>query len=77
MNRKLGVVSLLGILALTLTINVAVTSDVHALAAESDTPCTDQWAGCIAGGGSEAFCHGMWCACMYNKYGHICEAQNY
>jgi hypothetical protein len=79
MNRKLKIVSLLGILALTLIMNVAVSTDVYArtvaVAIESDTPCTDQWAGCIAGGGSEAFCHGMWCGCMYSRYGYICEAQ--
>ncbi len=73
MNKKFGIASLLGVLALALVLNIAVTYDVQALAA-SDTPCTDQWAGCKAGGGSDPFCDGMWCACMYNTYGYVCNA---
>ena len=42
------------------------------VAVASATPCTDGWAGCLAGGGSEAYCDGYWCGCMYSRYGYIC-----
>ena len=72
MNKKFGMATLLGILALSLVLNLTVTSDVQA---QSGLPCYDQWAGCKAGGGSDAFCDGMWCACMYREYGYICNAE--
>lgn len=74
MSKKFRFVSLLAVLALSLAINVAVPTDAYAVAA-SDTPCTDQYDGCIAGGGSSNFCHGMWCGCMHSRYGYVCEAQ--
>lgn len=76
MNKKYGIVSLLAVLALTLTLNVAVSADAYATVAaeeESDTPCTDRYEGCIAGGGSEDFCYGMWCGCMHSRYGYVCD----
>ena len=76
MNKKFRLVALLAVLALALIVNVAVSSDAYAAAypAESDTPCTDQYNGCMAGGGGESFCNGMWCGCMYNRYGYVCSA---
>jgi hypothetical protein len=38
-------------------------------------PCYDLWQGCLAGGGGDNFCEGMWCGCMYREYGYACAAQ--
>ncbi|HEX6085940.1 MAG TPA: hypothetical protein VF266_15515 [Thermoanaerobaculia bacterium] len=73
MSKKFGIVSLLAVLALSIVLNVSVATDAHALAAESDTPCTDRYEGCIAGGGSQDFCDGMWCGCMHSRYGYVCD----
>jgi hypothetical protein len=35
-------------------------------------PCTDMRNGCLAGGGSAEYCQGMWCGCLYSRYGEIC-----
>ncbi len=72
MFNKLRYVSMLAVLAAVLVLNVGVPAMA---AAESDTPCTDQYNGCIAGGGGQDFCYGMWCGCMYSRYGYVCEAQ--
>lgn len=42
------------------------------VAAASETPCTDQYNGCMAGRGGAEFCDGMWCGCMYSTYGYVC-----
>ena len=71
MNKKFGIVSLIAVLALSIALNVTVATDAHAQ--ESDTPCTDRYEGCIAGGGSQDFCDGMWCGCMHSRYGYVCD----
>jgi len=69
--KKLRIVALLGVLAAVLVFNLAL-PPVAAAAMASPTPCTDMWAGCMAGGGGSGFCEGMWCGCMYSQYGYIC-----
>lgn len=75
MNKKFGIVSLLAVLALSIALNVTVASDAYAV--ESDTPCTDRWAGCTGSGASTDYCDGQWCGCMYARYGYVCTADDY
>jgi hypothetical protein len=66
--RKLRYFALLAVLVSVIGFNAVLPPVAVALA----TPCTDRWAGCVAGGGGDAFCDGMWCGCMYSSYGYIC-----
>jgi len=34
-------------------------------------PCYDRWQGCLAGGGGDDFCDGVWIGCMYDEYGYV------
>lgn len=34
-------------------------------------PCYDMWRGCRDGGGSEAYCEGVWLGCMDKTYGAV------
>jgi hypothetical protein len=74
--KKFRFLMLTAILLAVVTMNVApVMAYADAVAVDqpaSATPCADKYAGCRAGGGSESFCDGMFCACMYNTYGAIC-----
>jgi hypothetical protein len=75
MSKKTRLIALLVILVTMLAVNVAqaaVSSDT-AVAAESDTPCTDSWSDCMdQGTHSPAMCDMWWCGCMYGKYGYVC-----
>jgi len=71
MIRNIRLISLIAVLVTVVAFNVVVPTTALA----SDLPCYDLWAGCTAGGGSENFCEGMWCACMFETYGYICNAQ--
>ena len=55
--------SLLTVLVAVLGLNVTVAQAL---------PCYDRYNGCIAGGGGQDFCDGMWCGCMYSNYGYVC-----
>jgi hypothetical protein len=41
------------------------------LAADTGLPCYDLWRGCLAGGGGENFCEGVWLGCMERTYGAL------
>jgi hypothetical protein len=68
MVKKLRYFSLVAVLLSVVGFNFAMPSAAQA----SATPCTDRYAGCIAGGGGSDFCDGMWCGCMYSRYGYVC-----
>jgi len=70
-KNKIRFVSILAVLVAVLMFNVVPVAEAMAA---SDTPCTDRWAGCVAGGGGAEFCDGLWCGCMYSTYGYICSA---
>lgn len=38
-------------------------------AAAAALPCYDMWRGCLDGGGSAAYCEGVWLGCMQKTYG--------
>lgn len=71
MFKKFRYASLVAVLLAFLALNVGIPAMASVA---SDTPCTDQYNGCIAGGGGENFCNGMWCGCMYSTYGYVCSA---
>ncbi|MBV9496670.1 MAG: hypothetical protein JOZ54_20670 [Acidobacteria bacterium] len=39
--------------------------------ADTGLPCYDMWRGCLAGGGGENYCEGVWLGCMEKTYGTL------
>ena len=68
MSRTARLFTLVALLLTVLALNVAVVS-ADMFEPEGGLPCYDQYQNCISGGGTEAHCDGVWCACMRSKYG--------
>jgi hypothetical protein len=66
--RKFRYFALLAVLVSVVGFNMV----LPPVAMASQTPCTDRYNGCVAGGGGGDFCDGMWCGCMYSTYGYVC-----
>jgi hypothetical protein len=77
--KKFGFLALTAVLLTVVLMNIAAPA-MAAVAFDQSVDqvvapageCTEMRNGCRAGGGSEAFCYGMWCGCLYEKYGEIC-----
>ena len=67
MTKRFRFFVLLAVLVSVVGFNMALPAT-----AEAATPCTDRYNGCMSGGGGYDYCDGMWCGCMYSRYGYVC-----